>query len=46
MPTDIKVRIVDTCWRCGGKMIERESETIITVACHRKCGAFYTKKKS
>jgi hypothetical protein len=26
-------------------MVEREAPTIIVVACDRKCGAMYTKKK-
>lgn len=38
--------IVQQCWTCGGNMIQRESATLITVACDRKCGAFYTKKKT
>jgi hypothetical protein len=39
------VLIIDRCRICGGNMVQRESATLITVACDRKCGAFYTKKK-
>jgi hypothetical protein len=42
----MKEKVIDSCWRCGGKMIERESATIITVSCSRKCGSFYTRKKT
>lgn len=39
-------KIVDRCWSCGGNMVERETSTIIVVACDRKgCPAVYTKKK-
>lgn len=38
-------KIVDRCWNCGGNMVEREKPLIITVACDRRCGAFFTKQK-
>lgn len=41
----MKEKAVDRCWSCGGNMVEREAPTIIVVACDRKCGAMYTKKK-
>ena len=41
----MKTRVVGPCFRCGGDMVEREAAVIIVVACSRKCGAIYTKKK-
>ena len=44
-PHVVKTRVVGPCFRCGGDMVEREAAVIIVVACSRKCGAIYTKKK-